>query len=231
MAIRLTLEDVVNDSQDIKIEEMVCALDEFGNPLGKIDRKLANRIGLWHLCVQIIAYTTGPDNNPVVVFQRRSKHKSISPGVLDFAASGHVEFRETSICAAQKELREELGIKVDTDRFELIGRRADTFTAPDILSRIFADVYLVQLDANELLSATPDPTEVEELVIIEASRLIKLSGYGNAIRNINARVVRLDGTVGEISVDLSEFLERRDNLYARIGRTIEDRFTGKPVVF
>lgn len=51
-----------------------------------------------------------------ILLQKRSKFKDLNPGMYTLSASGHVSKRETYKQAAQRELQEELGIKLPLKR-------------------------------------------------------------------------------------------------------------------
>ncbi|MEH0938215.1 NUDIX hydrolase [Micromonospora psammae] len=199
------------------MDELVEAVDHNGHPIGVIGRKLANRIGVWHFCAQVFVLVT-LDDEPAVVFQRRPRTKSVSPGVLDISASGHVTFGQTVQAAALREVEEELGLHFTEDDLVHVGRRIDMYEAPGVLSRIFAEVYVAR-SSVDVANFKYDRDEIEELVVIPASKLADVFARG-----IPATCIAFspdqhgENSERTIEVTASEFLPRMDNLYYRIAR-------------
>jgi isopentenyl-diphosphate delta-isomerase type 1 len=86
--------DIVNDRDEV---------------IGQERRAVVHVTGLWHRAVHILVFNaTGQ-----VFLQKRSMSKDMSPGLWDSSCSGHVDAGEAYDQAAQRELREELGVKLD----------------------------------------------------------------------------------------------------------------------
>jgi len=199
-------------------EEMIEALNHMGEKIGMASRKLANKIGIWHLCSQVFVFVRQPDGAYSIIFQRRSTKKSVSPGVLDISASGHVVTGSNAKDTALQELREELGVAVSEDDLIHVGRRIDMYEAPGVLSRIFADVFVVAL--QELPKGfTYERSELDEIVLVPAKSLIVLFGEGGSTECVAYRITGEGQLTSEsIIVKPNEFLPRIDNLYIRVAR-------------
>ena len=89
--------------------EYIDVLDKNGNKTGEIKEK--NNIyndGDFHKTIHVWIIN---DNNEILV-QKRSPKKETFAGLWAISVAGHVRSGETSIDAAKRELREELGQKV-----------------------------------------------------------------------------------------------------------------------
>ena len=92
--------------------------DRHGNALGRtIERGKRLRSGEHHLVVHI--WIINSMNR--ILIQRRSPELRLMPGIWA-ATGGSAIAGETSLTAVQRELREELGVYLQPDDFELLGR-------------------------------------------------------------------------------------------------------------
>ncbi len=91
-----------------------------------------------------------------VLLQKRSLSKAAKPGMLDISAAGHVDAGESSIDAAVREAKEELGLVIDREAIEFAFRLRKT-NVPNCI----ATVYLYRVD--ELFSPSFDDGEVESV--------------------------------------------------------------------
>lgn len=93
-------------------KELLEFVDEFKRPLGVLSRESIHRHQLRHKSVQILLF----NKEKRLFLQQRSYNKEIYPGFWDLSAAGHVLFGESSWDAAFRELKEELGIEVNSLR-------------------------------------------------------------------------------------------------------------------
>ena len=128
--------------------EFIDILTEDGKETGiKKERNLVHVDGDWHKVVQIFVI-----NNQGMLLQHRALTKKSDPGKWCASASGHISTGEKSIEAAIKEFKEELGIKLDKEDFNLV----DTFKSPSvrinngnkIINNHFVDLYIVNSDID-----------------------------------------------------------------------------------
>lgn len=89
-----------------------------------------------------------------MLVQLRSKNAKSFPGLWDQSAGGHVDVGETELQAAERELKEELGISAE---LELIaeGVRSDR---PD--DKVFS--YMYRCNIVDDVELNPDPEEVTD---------------------------------------------------------------------
>ncbi len=90
-----------------KDEEMLDLVNEQDEVIGEVLKVKANQDpSLWHREIAVILF----DNDNNVLFQKRSKNKTVSPGKWTISCAGHVTKGMTPEEAAHMELKEELGI-------------------------------------------------------------------------------------------------------------------------
>ena len=211
-----------------KSDEMVMALDDNSREIGLVSRRLANRVGIWHLCAQVFVLVREVEGSAYLLFQRRSRKKSVSPGVIDISASGHVTAEQDSLTAALSELKEELGIDVAEERLTFIGRRIDLYSSEKALSRIFADVFIVEITQAHLKEICTAPEEVEEVLLIKPESLMEMFSPDGQERLDGLRIeAGKEVSLEPCTVAAVEFLPRFDNLYYRIGRLAQEYSYGQ----
>lgn len=85
--------------------DVVNARDEV---IGRERRAVVHARGLWHRAVHIFVFNAAGDT----FLQKRSLAKDSSPGLWTVACSGHVDAGEDYDTAAQRELGEEIGVRL-----------------------------------------------------------------------------------------------------------------------
>jgi len=88
--------------------ELLEVVDENCEPFGILPRGEVHVRGLYHKSVHIFIFNSKGE----IYLQRRSLDREEFPGLWSSSASGHVSPGEPTIYSAQRELKEELGIKV-----------------------------------------------------------------------------------------------------------------------
>lgn len=92
--------------------EFIDVLDENGNKTGIVrNRKLIYKNGDWHKTVHVWLLN---DNNELLI-QKRAKDKETFPNLWAISIAGHVITSEDSVQAAQREIREEIGLNISTE--------------------------------------------------------------------------------------------------------------------
>ena len=93
-------------------DECFPVVDDSDRIMGSAPRAKVHGDNLLHRSVHVLVF----DHNGDVFLQKRSRLKDQNPGVWDSSAAGHVLAGEDYDLAAQRELREELGITAALDR-------------------------------------------------------------------------------------------------------------------
>jgi isopentenyldiphosphate isomerase len=125
------------------VDERVDVLDEFGKPTGEVAWKSeAHRRGLWHRCFHCWVFGTVASGEPYLLVQRRAAAKDTWPGYLDVTAAGHLATGEEPLDGL-RELEEELGLRVDSERLVPLGSRRIEQEIAGGCDREFHDVFLL----------------------------------------------------------------------------------------
>ena len=98
--------------------ELLDVLDRDGNKIGVEDRKIVHEKGLWHVHVGVWIM----NKEGKLLFQKRSALKPRNPNKWT-RTGGHVDSGETPLIGIQREVEEEIGIKIPQEEFELIDIR------------------------------------------------------------------------------------------------------------
>ena len=61
------------------------------------------------------------NENKEILLQQRSMKKKNFPGVIDAAATGHVDAGESTKTGAVREIQEELGIDISEEKLDFVG--------------------------------------------------------------------------------------------------------------
>lgn len=105
--------------------------DEQGTPQSIADRQTVHKKGYWHETFH--CWVAGQQGGRYVVYlQLRSNEKKDFPGLFDIAAAGHLLAGET-VEEGIREVREELGIRVDFAELISIGMIKDQLALPGFL--------------------------------------------------------------------------------------------------
>lgn len=89
-------------------EEWFDVVDTNDAVIGRAPRREVHARGLWHRAVHVLVFNAAGQ----VFLQKRSMAKDMSPGLWDSSCSGHLDTGEDYDAAAQRELGEELGLRL-----------------------------------------------------------------------------------------------------------------------
>ena len=92
------------------------------------------------------------NNIEQVLLQKRAMHKDCEPGMWDTSAAGHVDIGESSLCAAKRELWEELGLK--NECLEEFGK----FPPSTETGNEFVEIFICE-STNPIIH---DPVEIDD---------------------------------------------------------------------
>lgn len=122
--------------------EMINIYDNLGQNSGKSEEKdEAHRKALIHkgVCVWII------NSNDEILLQTRNSHVMF-PNRMDISFSGHIHAGETSLDAAIREGKEELGIALETDKLQYIFSCREYGELDGYYENEIDDVFLYRTD-------------------------------------------------------------------------------------
>jgi len=104
----------------------------------------------------------------------KSRKQVHMDGLWHLVCHGHCSAGDSSLTTAQKELEEELGIKLDPSKFEKLFRtkKASILNDGKYINKEWIDVYLVELDVD-LSSLILQESEVSAVKWISCRDLVK----------------------------------------------------------
>lgn len=142
--------------------ELLDVVNEHDEVIDSIERadmmQLQHTLGRYIRCIEL--FLQRPDGD--IYLPRRSPHKKLFPGSLDFSAAGHINKGESYETALVREVKEELAITCTPDDPELLA----TFQ-PNEESFYFRNLYLLRSDQTPRLSQ-----EHTEAVWLPAEKLL-----------------------------------------------------------
>lgn len=128
--------------------ELLPVVDDQDRQVGLVPRAQVHSQGLLHRAVHVLVF----DLQGNLWLQRRSQVKDTYPGMWTSSASGHLDPGEDYFAAAQRELREELGLNLE---LESVGKvPAGVATQGE-----FSGVFRARTDQPPV----PDPEEIAEM--------------------------------------------------------------------
>ena len=145
------------------MEEQIDILNADGTPAGyACGRTKVHAKGLWHRTIHVWAF----DRKGRILFQQRAKVKENNPGLYDTSCAGHISAGDSSINAAVRELREELGVHKSPRDLEYLfeTKYEGVLNGGSYLDNEFYDVYKISLTDDEIDSLVPQPGEVDGFV-------------------------------------------------------------------
>jgi isopentenyl-diphosphate delta-isomerase len=96
------------ETPESRKRELLEAVDENCNPITLLTREEIHKKGYYHKTVHIFLFNKKGE----VYLQKKSQEVDENPGLWTSSASGHVLAGESFLITAQRELKEELSIKV-----------------------------------------------------------------------------------------------------------------------
>jgi isopentenyldiphosphate isomerase len=203
------------------VDELLDILDESGRPAGKVLAKSeAHRLGLWHRCFH--CWICGSDVGvPYLLLQRRATTKDTWPGYLDITAAGHLSAGEETLDGL-REIKEELGLKVNPERLIPLGTIAIEQQLPVGYDREFHEVFLLRDDTPpEKLRLQKE--EVESIYRLDLDDVAALYETGTA----PARQYK-QGKTSVTRIHLTEFVPKNEDYLAQIAEAARQLLSGNP---
>lgn len=165
--------------------------DENKNYLGKEERNKVHEIGAWHKTVHCWLY----DNLGNVYFQIRSDEKK---GYT--TASGHLQAGETVNEAFKREIKEEIGLDIDTSKLKFIKEVIWTMDKEEknYHDRVWANVCICLYDGN-LKDFDFSNDEVDGIIKCQAKDALEL--FKGNIKTIEAVIMTNHEETRSITID------------------------------
>ena len=151
--------------------EFIDTYDDLGQKNGKSeDKDVAHRKALIHkgVCVWIM------NSERELLLQTRSSHVMF-PNMLDISFSGHIQAGETSLEAAKREGREELGINIDTSKLQFLFSCREYGRIDNYFENEIDDVFLYRADIpiNEYSFCDNEVKEVRYMPLDEFKMMVE----------------------------------------------------------
>lgn len=125
--------------------EFIDVLDDKGNKTGIVrNRELIYKNGNWHKTVHI--WLLNPKKE--LLIQKRAKNKQTFPNLWAISIAGHVMSGETSLEAAIREIKEEIGIDINSNTLKHIFSVKRTQPYKNSTLHVHDDVYLLEYDLD-----------------------------------------------------------------------------------
>lgn len=145
----------------VDADEKVLLVDRNDRPLGSHAKIDAHRLGLRHRAFSV--FLADSDGN--LLLQSRSTGKYHSGGLWSNACCGHPRLGESNLEAAQRRLREEMGVEAELQPAGVL-----SYTAA--LAKGWHENEIVHLFIGRSdMEPSPDPSEVHQWRRLEADRL------------------------------------------------------------
>ena len=146
-------------------DEIFPVVNEQGVVIGRTTRREAHRNReLIHPVIGIFVF----DTRERVLLQKRSATKDLNPHCWTVSVGGHIKHGDTPIDTAVREIEEEIGISVNSERLTLLG----TMVTRNEMQSEYWYVYRYELPAEAPLKAHPD--EVAELKFVTLAELARM---------------------------------------------------------
>ena len=145
--------------------ELLDVLNEDMQILGTEERSIIHEKGLWHIHVGVWIM----NEEGKLLFQKRAATKNRNPNKWT-RTGGHVDSGETPIIGIQREVEEEIGVKIPEEEFELINIKQEM---PDECNHHFTYNYFVYVN-YKIEDYTIQKEEVSDLKYISIEEMEEL---------------------------------------------------------
>ena len=168
------------------MNEFLDYYDEEGNLLGTTTYDEVHEKGYWHNTVHCWLYT----NDGKLMFQVRANR-----GTFYTTASGHVKAGETIPQAFHREIKEEIGLNLDTQGatfVDIVPWQMDKIKdGKEWHDRAKANVY-INLYEGDYSAFNMDPEEVSGIGVVSAEETLDL--FNDKVESIEATIIKNDKT-------------------------------------
>lgn len=196
----------------IKMNEFLDYYDEDGNFLGTATRDEVHEKGLWHNTVHCWLYT----KDGKLMFQIRA-----SRGTFYTTASGHVMAGETISEAFHREIKEEIGLELDTINatfVNIVPWKMDKIKNNKLIKdRAKANVYINLYD-GDLKDFHFNPDEVLGIGIVDTKEVLQL--FNDKVQAIKATIVENDKIYDKMVTKEDFLVQEHETLIEKYGSII-----------
>ncbi len=147
------------------MDEIFDVVDENNNVVGKAARKECHTKGLWHRAVHIIIVNSKGE----MLLQKRAGDVYF-PHYWDISAAGHVNYGQSFLRTAKRELKEELGLSVPLQKIRKIG----SFSIPSV--RYHYILYTAIYKGKNRIAGNREVSGLKWIRARDAKRITKSRG-------------------------------------------------------
>jgi isopentenyl-diphosphate delta-isomerase len=135
-------------------EEEVIVVDADDVPTGRMGKLAAHRAGVRHRAVSVLLFR----GDGAMLLQQRAASKYHSPGLWSNTCCGHPRPGESTVDAARRRLREELGLDCALDHAATLTYRAEVGGREGLVEHEIDHVFVGRTEADPV----PEPHEVAD---------------------------------------------------------------------
>lgn len=153
------------------MDELIDVLDKDGNKTGQIKtKKDIKKDGDYHRAITVLIL-----NDDKILMQKRSSTKIVYPNLWSLFIKGHVKANETSLSACIREIKEEIGISVNTDELDYLYTIKEEKRNNDYIENIFYDAFILRknIDLKDIVIDKEEVADVSYISIDDAYQEIK----------------------------------------------------------
>ena len=181
-----------------QVEEYIDVLSPDGNFTGVSQpRSHVHQTGDWHRSIHVWVL----NDQQELLIQRRSFDKENHPGLWDVSCAGHITAGDSSLQAAVRELKEELGLFVRPEELEQIFAIESHYVLNNVtyIDNEWVDVYLLKknVDVNDLVLQSEE---------VESAKMISVEEFRNLVSSQDASFVPF----WKAYHNLLDYLDKRD---------------------
>ncbi len=145
-------------------KELIAVVDDENKIIGKATRKAVHKKGLLHREASLFIVN---ENNEILIQTRKDN------GKYDYSASGHFPAEDTYLDGAVREVKEELGSKLNKNEFNKIAEIRVDFKSSEKINNRFIDLFEVKGNFK-ITDFKIDKNEVKNIKFIPISEIKKL---------------------------------------------------------
>lgn len=127
------------------MQEFFDVINEKGDYTGEVEtREKCHKEGIWHKAVAVFVI----NSKNQVLLQKRSALKKAWPNMWDISAGGHVLSKEFGFQSIIREIKEELGVEINSKDILFIGATISNKENENMKDNHFNEYYIVNKDID-----------------------------------------------------------------------------------